>query len=625
MAEVQVSDSRDKTWERQLKKFEKIFLGNNEIARECKITNPYVIDFSSEENGKFIAKATAPIDIQNLALGYHITYYLKDFWSDGVHYSIVGNTKFEELTPAHQDEATKWMKNRRDVYLGSPRHLFYSLLEGKSKEEGFRLYTDRNNSTTARLPSFNQDLEKSTSVIGYKIEGLVTPGNSPYEKKIAIKNRVEVHYINKRATEDVYRDIGHAVSWLEAKNDFVTVNGDGVVLNSRDLIASGDMGNARVSNMLPLNYQPQHAVQVRTESQISADRLFETVYLQTNKPFFYPGEMLWFKGYMNYRIRGMADSLSTVLYVDLLNADRKVVESKILKIDSGRVSGNIKLSTKLPTGNYMLVAYTNWMRNYGEQYYFMRVLPVLNAFDKPVADASKAGQKNSSEVELSLNQEKYHLREKVNVTVSLLDENDKPIKGNLSVAVTDAFQVPEVAWSKNDIRSGFAIPSELKLGKEPFSYRVEYGISWNGQFQSGLKKPEESKLTIVRGNFEEVRKLSTAMDGKFSLQDLNIQDSAVYAFQALRGNDSYGKVISFPREHAYITFNAANFAVPVERKDAMQATLTAEELADAVLLNGVEVKSTKLINPEEKMVNVYGKADSTITSEEIYELWLHQV
>ncbi len=617
LAEVQVKATRDKNWERQLKKFEKIFFGNSTFAKECKIVNPFVIDFSSGENEKFTATATAPIDIQNGAMGYRILFFLKSFWSDGLQYSIIGNSKFEDLPARNSEEAARWAMNRKDAYLGSMRHLFKSLLENRSVEAGFRLYTDRGNTAATRLPSFNQDLEKSVSVIPYKVDELVTPGSNYYEKKVSIKNRVEVHYLNKKGSQEVYRDIGHAVSWLEAKNGFALINNEGNLLNGRDIVVSGDMGSSRISTMLPLNYQPQLNAQVKTAKQLKAERLFETVYLQTNKPFYYPGEIIWFKGYMNYRIRGLADSLSSILYVDLINAERKVVQSKVLKIDSGHVSGNFRLPSELPDGKYALVAYTNWMRNYGDQSYSMKVLPILNLFDKPIPDESALPTKNSPEIELTLNKEKYHPRELVKVAVSLLDESDKPIPADLSVSVTDVTQVPNVTWSKADIRKDFILPGELKSSSDAFSYPIEYGINWSGEFQSSLKKQEPVKLTIVRGNFEDVRTETTAANGKFSLLNLNIKDSALYSFQALRGGATYGKVVELPRARPFVSFNASEYSIPLERKSAVQRVLSTYELpADATLLKEVEVTSTKLDDPK-KNDNVYGKAEATISSEEI--------
>lgn len=610
LADVEIKAGRDKEWEKQVKKFERIFFGNTPLAMECKIVNPYVIDFPENANSKFIAKASAPIEIDNKAMGYHITFYLKDFWSDGVQYSIIGNSKFEELVPANEEEATRWMKNRREAYLGSPRHLFISLLEGTSVQEGYRLYTDRSDASNARLSSFNQDLEKSKSVVVYRLDDIITQGSSPYEKKISFKKRIEVHYLNKRGTEEVYKDVGHAVSWLEAKSGFALVNSTGILINSRELVFSGDMGGARVSNLLPLNYEPQHAVQLRSTQQVLADRLYETVYFQTNKSFYYPGEIIWFKGYMNYKIRGMADSLSRVLYVDLIDANKKVIQSKIMKIDSGRVSGHILLPAELPYGNYGMVAYTNWMRNYGDKSYSAKVLPILNIYDKPVAATVKS-VKSSPEVVLKLNKEKYHLRDQVKVSVLLTDETDKPIKANLSVSVTDANQVPSVSLS-GDIRNDLVIPSELKVNSEPFKYKIEYGITFNGEFQSGQKKQEPTKITIVQGSFEDVRKETTAANGRFSVYNLFIQDSALLSFQALRGNTTFGKVVSLPREYPNYLFNASSYSFPVERKESVQRNLSLyDRPTDAILLSGVEVKSSRITD------NVYGKAESVITNEEI--------
>ncbi len=153
LTEIEITASRDKVWERQLKKFEKIFLGDSELARECRITNPFVIEFSSDDKS-LSATATSPIDIVNKSLGYHITFYLKNFWSDGSHYTIAGNTKFEDLTTANGEESLKWMTNRETAYRGSSRHFFKYVFECKSEVEGFRLYTDKISSTSARLPYF---------------------------------------------------------------------------------------------------------------------------------------------------------------------------------------------------------------------------------------------------------------------------------------------------------------------------------------------------------------------------------------------------------------------------------------------------------------------------------------
>lgn len=614
--ELEVKAGRDKAWEKQVKRFEKIFFGGTEQARECSISNPWVIDFK-EEGNKFIATASAPIEIINRALGYKVTYFLKDFWADGVQYTIVGNSKFENLAANTAEEAVRWTNARKEAYLGSTRHLFKAIIDNTASEQGFRLYADKNNDKTLRLSSFKEDLEKGHSVVQYKLDGVVTPGNTMYERKIALKGRIEVHYIEKRGATPIYKDVGHYVSWLEAKNGSINVSLEGIVSNSRDLVISGDMGTARVTSLLPLDYSPGQIIRVKQAPQFDAERLFETVYIQTNKPFYYPGEMIWFKGYMDYKIRGMADSLSRIMYVDIVNSDRKAVLSKIVRIDSGRVSGNIKLPADFQDGTYALVAYTNWMRNFGEASFFKRVLPVLNIFDKVVASDPPKGDNNSRDLEFMLDKPKYHTREQAKATIKLEDENNKPIKAVLSVAITDISQVPYVAWAKNDIRYDLKIPQSPKL-VDKITHGIEYGITWEGDFQSGLSKAQKTDLTIVRGSFEEVRKVTTMPTGRFTMVGLDIPDSAIYNFQALKGKETYGKVVAASIPKPIVNFDASQYKIPVERKTAVQRSLSNYEIPkDAILLNGVEVKSTKIVETERSDQNVYGRADAVITADEI--------
>ncbi|WP_332910731.1 carboxypeptidase-like regulatory domain-containing protein [Algoriphagus boritolerans] len=79
--DVEIKASRDKTWERDLRKFENLFIGIDEAAAKTQILNPWVIDFpASSEKGAFTAKADLPIEIENRFLGYKITFNLNEFF-----------------------------------------------------------------------------------------------------------------------------------------------------------------------------------------------------------------------------------------------------------------------------------------------------------------------------------------------------------------------------------------------------------------------------------------------------------------------------------------------------------------------------------------------------------------
>ncbi len=371
--------------------------------------------------------------------------------------------------------------------------------------------------------------------------------------------------------------------------------------------------------MLPLNYKPRQIVPVVTRSEVAADKLFEKVYLHLNKPFFYPGEIIWFKGYMNYQSTSVADSLSTVLYVDLINAEHKIVQSKVLRIDSGRVMGNLILPLDIAEGNYLVSAYTNWMRNYGEQAYFVQIIPVLNIYDRPLADCPYPEIQNSSGVIMRMNKDKYSLRELVKVDVLLKDELGNPVNGNLSVSVTDVVQVPDVPWANHDIRRELTIPppEEMKIPEGVFKNRVEYGISWTGEFQYDQKKKELIELTVVRGNFDDVMKVKIPSDGKFTLHNMDIQDSALFSFQALRGDESFGHVKPLASKRPIISFPPFKPIVLGHMKSEQRNLSGFEIPNEAVLLKSVEVKSSRLQYAESGNENIYGKGETTITSTDI--------
>src|SRR5271154_4471107 len=76
---------------------------------------------------------------------------------------------------------------------------------------------------------------------------------------------------------------------------------------------------------------------------LSPKHFEEKVYLQTDKPYYYLEENIWFSAYMSYRSSGMRDTLSRVLYVDLIGPDRNIVQSSIVRLDSGRGVGSLNL------------------------------------------------------------------------------------------------------------------------------------------------------------------------------------------------------------------------------------------------------------------------------------------
>lgn len=94
----------------------------------------------------------------------------------------------------------------------------------------------------------------------------------------------------------------------------------------------------------------------------------EEVYLHVNSAELVVGETLLFSAFVRSSLTGKLSTMSRILYVELLDATGKSVwQSKIL-LEDGRGAGDLFLSSLFNTGNYHLVAYTQWMKNFNDFY-----------------------------------------------------------------------------------------------------------------------------------------------------------------------------------------------------------------------------------------------------------------
>lgn len=137
---VTVSAHREKRTPSAYAKFERLFLGQTSNSFNCKILNRNDV-YAFDKERKLTAYATKPIIILNNALGYKIFYDLKEFEADYAQdrLTILGQIRFEELTPANGKQKSKWTRERDRAYYGSDVHFLRSLLAGKLNDNFFTI------------------------------------------------------------------------------------------------------------------------------------------------------------------------------------------------------------------------------------------------------------------------------------------------------------------------------------------------------------------------------------------------------------------------------------------------------------------------------------------------------
>jgi alpha-2-macroglobulin-like protein len=139
----------------------------------------------------------------------------------------------------------------------------------------------------------------------------------------------------------------------------------------------------------------------------------DRVYLQTDKPFYEPGDDIWISALLRDGESLKPSTKSDIVYVELLNP-KGTVERKInLITKNGKATGDFNLDHEALGGLYKIKAYTNWMKNNGEDNFFIKeiqiqdiVLPNLKMkldFEKK---AFGAGDEVIAKLELNSNENK---------------------------------------------------------------------------------------------------------------------------------------------------------------------------------------------------------------------------
>src|SRR5690606_36474299 len=244
----------------------------------------------------------------------------------------------------------------------------------------------------------------------------------------------------------------------------------------------------------------------------------------------------WLGGEMMYQNPGKADSLSRVLYIDLIDSKLQKVREETFRIEQGRISGGMILGKDLPPGDYLLRAYTRWGLNFPSADIFQLPLPVLAAGNFPLVKA-KTEEILFGDIDI---RHEFNLIDSANYRVldlelTFLDEFENPVdaifvltalEGNIPAELDEESRLEnELDWV--DLGLSEMFDSELLQ-------HIEYGISVEGTFLPSKKRGTmATAITLVRGDLEDYGTVLSDSQGKFWATGLSFQDTAQIAVAAL--------------------------------------------------------------------------------------------
>ncbi|MEM7551998.1 MAG: carboxypeptidase-like regulatory domain-containing protein [Bacteroidota bacterium] len=385
LTEVTIAADKDKSWSKELKNFEKHFLGSSKMAKDCEILNPYVIDFKRLNKNVLQAFASEPLNIENRSTGYNIIYELKSFEvntkSEKIKYD--GNIHFKELASDDIKEEKKWKQNRDLVYHGSLAHFLRSLASENLKKEGFLVYNEN-------IPESKLNLIKISDTTKVE-EGELIKDVDDNTLSLKFNGFLRVEYIKKQDYEYQNNRLYNfnETSWIKTVKSDVKLNRAGLFIDPYSVELYRSFGDNRIADALPINYKPNeqsyssivpnNPTNTLYHNLLEYDSLFpkEKVFLSfPEKTKFAPGETVTFDAYVSAGPHHEMSELSKVLFVELINSDCQLLTYSKVQLINGLGQGHLIMPDTLYSGHYRIRAYTSWMKNFDSHYFYSQNLTI---------------------------------------------------------------------------------------------------------------------------------------------------------------------------------------------------------------------------------------------------------
>ncbi|KJF44527.1 hypothetical protein [Draconibacterium sediminis] len=126
---------------------------------------------------------------------------------------------------------------------------------------------------------------------------------------------------------------------------------------------------------------------------------FQKLYVQTDREIYFLGDTIWLSAYLLDAKTHIPVKNDQNLHVDLIDSTGTIVKSEIFPVCNGFGEGNIPIADSVLTGNFVFRAYTNYLRNFGDDSYFYKSLPIERTKNSFEIEDDAPDENNRSEVE----------------------------------------------------------------------------------------------------------------------------------------------------------------------------------------------------------------------------------
>jgi hypothetical protein len=127
--------------------------------------------------------------------------------------------------------------------------------------------------------------------------------------------------------------------------------------------------------------------------------IFEKLYLHFDRTSYSAGDDIWYKVYLADANTNRLISSDNCVHVELYSKDSKLVANEVIYLSNGTGYGDFILDESMAEGTYLIRAYTNWMRNFGDLFFYTKFIEILNPYSVNPNNNHNLG-KNANTIDL---------------------------------------------------------------------------------------------------------------------------------------------------------------------------------------------------------------------------------
>jgi len=301
----------------------------------------------------------------------------------------------------------------------------------------------------------------------------------------------------------------------------------------------------------------------------------EKVYVSLNTKLLFTGEYLYYKMYCLNDKTKQPSKISTIGYVELINENRESVFKHKIRLERSQGQGDFFVPTTVPSGNYKLIGYTQWMRNGSVNLFFQEDISIINPYQvnqDAILQDLKTTDTNGDSIStvvpsedkrfvLTLDKENYSKKSKVNL--GLRNFRGASGFGSYTVSVRKKEALKE--RNTNSVESYIEWHQKQAASVGTFYEEIPFPPELNGELLKGKLVAKDGVSSVAKklisisipGEDFQLKFVKTDSLGIFHV-DIDKEYSVPYALFQVLDNDK-GNFEIIMKENAPVDYSSLTF------------------------------------------------------------------